>query len=212
MRKRTRLHPDQLAFDLRTKWCSRCEQELFAEHFAAGKAFKDGLAGYCKPCYKVYWAEYYSADKRARASRRKRARYKRDTDAILESQRKWRQAHLDVVRQRERRYRLANLEAKKAALRKWHKANPDRARAAGARRRSRRAAVPTVNFTVDQLSQRWAYYGNKCWVCGVAATATDHVKPLSKGGAHMLCNLRPICQPCNSSKKDKWPFPVRSAA
>jgi 5-methylcytosine-specific restriction endonuclease McrA len=205
--KRTRQHEDQLTFDLRTKWCSRCEQELSATQFALGKGFKDGLAGYCKPCYKVYWAEYYARPEiKAKASQRKRARYQRDRDEILEGQRAWRDAHLEEVRARERGYRLANLEARRASCRAWHKANKDLHRAARHRRRSRQAGVPAVAFTPEQLQQRWLYFDNKCWVCRSAATATDHVKPLAKGGAHMLCNLRPICQPCNSSKAARWPF------
>ncbi|MGX7727586.1 HNH endonuclease [Rhodococcus sp. 5G237] len=34
----------------------------------------------------------------------------------------------------------------------------------------------------------------------------DHVKPINKGGPHMLANLRPACGPCNSRKRDQWPF------
>ena len=56
------------------------------------------------------------------------------------------------------------------------------------------------------LQQRWEYYGNKCWVCRGVATATDHVKPRSKGGGNLLCNLRPICGLCNSRKGNTWSF------
>jgi 5-methylcytosine-specific restriction endonuclease McrA len=43
------------------------------------------------------------------------------------------------------------------------------------------------------------------------ATEIRHVKPIAKGGAEMLCNLRPICRSCNASKCDKWPY-VRASA
>ncbi|WP_349257835.1 HNH endonuclease [Iamia sp.] len=43
-------------------------------------------------------------------------------------------------------------------------------------------------------------------MCGVEADSIDHVKPLSKGGAHMLSNLRPSCRSCNSRKGARWPF------
>ena len=36
----------------------------------------------------------------------------------------------------------------------------------------------------------------------------EHVKPLNKGGAHLLCNLRPACGDCNRFKLQKWPFPT----
>ena len=74
------------------------------------------------------------------------------------------------------------------------------------RRARKRNAISTA-FTVTQLQARWDYYAGKCWMCGVTATAMDHVKPLAKGGAHVLCNLRPSCKPCNSGKGDSWAGP-----
>lgn len=43
-------------------------------------------------------------------------------------------------------------------------------------------------------------------MCGGPADQVDHVKPIDKGGAHALCNIRPACGPCNTSKARKWPF------
>ncbi|WP_209961193.1 HNH endonuclease signature motif containing protein [Micromonospora sp. HB375] len=64
-----------------------------------------------------------------------------------------------------------------------------------------------LGHTQEQLEQRIAYYGGKCWICRVAPWEhIDHVKPLSKGGAHILANLRPSCASCNLGKSDKWPF------
>lgn len=63
-----------------------------------------------------------------------------------------------------------------------------------------------VPFTAEQLNSRLEYYGHKCWMCQGPYEALDHVKPLSKGGFHVLSNLRPSCRSCNSSKSDKWPL------
>lgn len=198
--------PDQLPIDLRVKWCPRCEQELPGWEFAQAKNLKDGLTGYCKPCYKVYWSEYYGTAKRVKASQRKKARYKREREQILEYKRAWRKANIETARAQARRRRQANLETNRAAVRAWHKSHPEAKLAAKNRRRARKTGARTIQFTLRQLAQRWSYYGDRCWICSAAATETDHVKPLSKGGAHMLCNLRPICKPCNSAKRDKWPF------
>lgn len=91
---------------------------------------------------------------------------------------------------------------------RWYRANREKVAARTRRRRAAQLAAITLPFTPQQLAQRWLYYGNRCWICRAEATATDHVKPLTKGGAHMLCNLRPICKHCNSSKHNKWPFSV----
>jgi 5-methylcytosine-specific restriction endonuclease McrA len=63
--------------------------------------------------------------------------------------------------------------------------------------------------TWAKVAARFAMWGGKCWLCGVEATARDHVKPLSKGGRHLPSNIRPICGSCNSRKGSRWPFPVR---
>lgn len=54
--------------------------------------------------------------------------------------------------------------------------------------------------TIAQLGARWAFYGNKCYLCGDVATTTDHVIPLSKNGSHWPSNLRPACRTCNVRK------------
>lgn len=97
-------------------------------------------------------------------------------------------------------------ETRKASNLRWRAANLRRSAEAVTRRNARLRAATVVPFTKEQLYAKWAYWGDKCWVCGGLATATDHVKPISKGGAHILCNLRPICKPCNSRKSGRWPF------
>jgi len=78
---------------------------------------------------------------------------------------------------------------------------------AAARRRARRHAASYVPFTERQLAERIAYYGGKCWMCRDSDYQhIDHVKPLSKGGAHILANLRPACAACNQRKHAKWPI------
>ena len=93
---------------------------------------------------------------------------------------------------------------------KWRERNPEKARELGrnktARYRARRAAVTVVLVTSEQLNQKLRYWGGKCWMCGGAFEHWDHVKPISKGGAHILANLRPACASCNFHKHAKWPL------
>lgn len=88
----------------------------------------------------------------------------------------------------------------------------ERSRAAAKRRRAMLAGCVTVGFTTEQLEQRLSMYGNRCYVCGDPGEHVDHVKPVSRRGAHMLANFRPICASCNSIKKARWPLSSRVLA
>lgn len=85
-------------------------------------------------------------------------------------------------------------------------ATPEGAARASERRHRKRAIrkqAIVVPFTSAQLAQRLAMFSG-CWICGGVAGTVDHVKPLSKGGPHMLANLRPACLSCNSRKHATW--------
>lgn len=110
-------------------------------------------------------------------------------------------------------YRAANTEKLRAYRRQRRREHADlirqRERLADQIRRARKLAVPRLPYTMTQVEAKFAYWGNRCWVCGrTGALALDHVKPLARGGADMLCNFRPICKPCNSAKGAKWPLAV----
>jgi 5-methylcytosine-specific restriction endonuclease McrA len=103
-------------------------------------------------------------------------------------------------------WRRRHPEAGRISRRKAKKKNPVANRASVRKRKARMRGNQVASFTPSQLASRLAYFGNRCWMCGGSADSIDHVKPISKGGAHMLCNLRPACMPCNSMKNDQWPY------
>ena len=72
------------------------------------------------------------------------------------------------------------------------------------KRRAIKRAAQVIDYQAQQVVDRMAYWGNKCWMCGGSFESVDHVKPLSKGGADCPANFRPACKSCNSSKKDRW--------
>lgn len=79
-------------------------------------------------------------------------------------------------------------------------------------RRARIRAATIVLFTPAQLADRLSMYSG-CWICGDPRwTEADHVKPLAKGGPHMLANIRPACSTCNRAKGATWPFSTRKVA
>ena len=90
----------------------------------------------------------------------------------------------------------------------WVAANPERWRQhrkkATAMYYGRRRNAPG-HASTTQVAARWAYYADKCWMCGAPATQNDHVIPLSRGGSNWPANLRPACGPCNREKWDQKP-------
>lgn len=211
MAKRTRPHEDQLALDLRVKLCRDCNRELPGWDFVQHKRSKIGLASYCLKCSRARYAAYYADPEFRRRELARRKLEMQDPKARARANQRsaaWYKANADRRKALGKAWSRANRDKHRQLVSAWAKAHPEAVRAIGNRYYARKNTAKSFPFTPLELAQRWAYFGGKCWICGDDATATDHVKPLAKGGAHMLCNLRPICTPCNSSKRDKWPYPV----
>ena len=156
--------------------CSRCGRELPSAEFRTRKDRPTLKTYHCRQCDNDRVAAYSEAN-RGEIATRARQKY-------------W-----------------SNPDEYRARARAWAKNNPEKVRIVQNRRRLAELAATTVNFTAEQLQMRVAYYGHKCWICRIAPYEhLDHVKPLSRGGAHMLSNLRPTCATCNLRKSAKWPF------
>jgi len=171
-------------------------------------------------------AERYAAnvsrwrdDNRERHLDNVRTRYKKNAKKIGAQRMALRSANPEKFREAEKVWRAANPDRIRAKHvrelqdnprlsheRYWR--NPEYARAKSARRKAMRRKVSIGVITPATLAARIAYYGGKCWMCGAEYEHLDHVKPLSKGGAHMLANLRPACAPCNMLKSNHWPYNV----
>jgi len=139
--------------------------------------------------------------------------YKRDLYAgnadyrarIVERSKQWRAEHPERQAELGRAWAEANPDRTRKSKREWEQRNPNAVRENVRRARARRRDALIVKFTAAQLEQRLSMFDG-CWMCGDPATEVDHVKPLSKGGAHCLANLRPTCLPCNRRKSARWPL------
>lgn len=193
------------------KRCSRGGHEKPLTAFYRRRASKDGLDTQCIACRKLSSAEYYA--KNGSHVRNKTAAYKlanpdwkRDYDSAYQQ--------TEAYRDYQRIYRTTNrAQLRQQQIEKYaaDAAYRMRRQVNATKRRARMENVQILSFTDKQLAQKFAYWNNCCWVCGSPPTCMDHVKPIAAGGAHMLCNLRPICLGCNNMKKDKWPLPSRAA-
>jgi len=213
--------------------CSKCKQDLLREQFSRLAAGKDGLQPKCKDCVKAYRVarigEFRERDRQYRERNREainakqRETYGRDPEKVLAANRQWAAANKEKVAAGSRDYYIrnrtellayykswaaANRDKRREYVRRYNARHPEVHRSVVARIRARRAGVDLLHFSADQLFERMAYYGFKCWMCRGKFEHIDHVKPLSKGGPHLLVNLRPACASCNAKKYNHWPFPT----
>lgn len=151
---------------------------------------------------------WYAAN-RERAIARKRRHYAENSERLAAEKRRARLANPERDREINRR-RRANPAYRVAAAersRRWRRANPEKAAEwFRQRRQAIRAATVAGPLSADALAARWAFFGGRCWLCRGEATEWDHVKPVSRGGLHILANLRPACRACNVAKRDRWPL------
>jgi len=182
--------------------------------FYGDRSRSDGFCRLCKECTRA----------------KNKAWYASNADLAKERSRDWGAKNREYrsAYDRTRYPREKEVRAARAAV--WRAANPERARelarlsaarnrehtrrlkrANEARRRAAKASVLALPFGVDQLAARTAMFGDRCWICRGPYEALDHVKPLCKGGPHMLANLRPICATCNARKGGRWPYSAEPA-
>lgn len=187
------------------KVCTKCQAEKPLDEFYRDSSKSDGHRYDCKKCYSLRKKQHYLENREKILSERQQYQA-----ANRQSISEYKKLHYRKNREDklawQRQYRNDNREAVRLANAEWRRKNPEKKRALESRRRAREVSAKITSFTAEQLALRWDYYGNRCYLCGDEATQSDHVKPLAKGGAHALCNLRPICQPCNGRKGDRWPY------
>ena len=182
---------------VREQKCWDCDQVLPASEFGKNASRSSGLRDQCRPCKRASDAARYRAN-RDTVLAKQRAKRAKDLD--------WRDAR--VAASRAYRADAGHRERLNRQVAAWKAANPERwgeiQRRAYTTRRARKRNVTVIPFTTLQLTARMSFFGNVCWMCGGAFEHVDHVKPLAKGGPHILANLRPSCGSCNTSKGAYW--------
>jgi 5-methylcytosine-specific restriction endonuclease McrA len=194
---------------LEAKRCTKCNRTLpFSSYYRDGASYRAN----CKDCHKAdvkarWWRDPEASRARERVDPKRKQRGR-------ERMRQRRAADPEYGRDSRRRYaaRPENRKKLRRYLREWKRANPERVREYHRRREAaKRQMAGGGTIRRDLLAAKLAYWGGRCWIAGpnclIEPKQWDHVKPLSKGGPHLLANLRPACTRCNTSKKDRWPFP-----
>ncbi len=195
-----------------SKVCSRCKQAQPLSQFGPSKQTPDGLFRYCRACKRLADAEAYARNKQKWAPGR-RAYYQANRDVYIARATAQYERDRDAGKVRAREWALANTERRReirqASAARAYSINPEPKRETWRRRHAAiRRGCAVYPFTPAQLAAKVEFWGSQCWICRGPYDSIDHVKPLAKRGPHMLANLRPICTPCNTRKRDRWPFRV----
>jgi len=184
---------------------------------------------YCKVCVREYCKARYAThteqiktavrEYRARNSEsvkeRGRARYQANKAQYAPRAARYYRENRERLLARGRDYRAAlDMDVERAYKRAYRKANRDLTREWEHRKRARDQGSLVLPLTRAMVVGKIDYWGRQCWICSGPFEAIDHIKPISKGGPHILANIRPVCMSCNSKKHNAWPFqpPLRSAA
>lgn len=192
------------------KVCPRCETEKPATEFYKDRTKSGGLMSHCKICVDTRRRQWALHNKE-RLQERLRIYYRQaKADNPEKVRQKAREAQARFKEKRPERAKRASLDWRKNnpqlsrdSSRHWRENNPEKHALKNNRRRALKAGSGG-NVTPQEWQSLLNYYGNICLCCGVSGQDTlltqDHIKPLSKGGAHSIENLQPLCGSCNTSK------------
>lgn len=218
-----------------SKRCTGCSEIKSVSDFHVRLASRDGLNAACKACILARRRAQWDAKLAATGKERKYDRpvidgrkectlcraWKAVGDfgshsnqcraclAALQLQRFYARHHPDGIQRA--LFGVTEDEERRGAVRRattWNRAHPEVRRELTRQRRARLGGKRLPGLSRSAIAERMRYFGHRCWICGGPQEEVDHVKPVAKGGAHMLCNLRPICGPCNRRKSATWPFEV----
>lgn len=165
------------------KTCPKCTESKPVDAFGRNRAAYDGLQTWCQVCRRSYHSQ-----NRAEINARVKQRKDRDRDVERRKSQAWRDANREAIREYTRAYRQENIDAIQA--RAWKSRYEHRARSAGY------TPIAVLLTRQDVITT----YGDRCAYCGGDFEELDHFTPVTKGGQHVLGNVRPSCRTCNRRK------------
>lgn len=220
-----------------TKLCRKCSRLLPAESFNKNASVKDGLRPECKACQSAHKRAHYLANKAA-ITDYKRAYYLQNKEAVDTRSRAYYEANKESRDASSRAYNLANKESVDTHNRAYYQENKESISAykrvyyqenkeelnahnraykkahpeVHVKARSKRRAQKLDNGIFEISSKEITRIRNSpCTFCNsTQGIHIDHIVPLSKGGAHSIGNLQPLCQSCNQAKSAKFYFEFKT--
>ena len=180
--------------------CSKCLEVKLPDSYR-------GNTNICTACYRERYRRWVLANREH--VRRYALDYGR-TDRYKAQQKAWKQIPevRDAIRARVRKAQATDdYKARHAVALAKYKASPRGAAKRANNHHSRRRAVKAASVSTAELEAMLSE-AIKCGYCkrtfgGPVKKTIDHVRPISKGGAHEISNLMICCLNCNASKNDR---------
>lgn len=191
------------------KQCARCGAKKPAGDFAQAKNRPDGLYNYCHVCHRAMSRDYYHQNRAkllAVSAKRRADPTFRERDRVANKKDYWtnRAYHLHHAKA----WLRNNKNRRRHYVAQWNAANVEKVR----EYRNRYKALKRNASNGDLSAAAWRLiqtaFRGKCVYCGrECRLEQDHVKPVSKGGAHAIHNVVPACRSCNATKLNNAPPP-----
>ena len=122
-------------------------------------------------------------------------------DEVLLRNKVWRQNNIEKVHQITLKNKKKNKKAYKIYNKKWSQENPNKIAVYNHKRRMGVMGGDLTEKEWVKIKERFEF---RCAICNELKKLTlDHIIPINKGGKHTKKNIQPLCQSCNSRKKDK---------
>lgn len=128
----------------------------------------------------------------------------------IEKKQNYRINNRDKIRNQSREYYLFNKERISEKHKEWKKSSSGRI-AVRNYSHKRRLMYSKLNLystiTINEWNNLINKYNHCCVYClqhekNCGKLTIEHIVPISKGGAHCVDNIFPVCQSCNSKKRD----------
>ena len=176
-----------------SKRCGRCGETKSRNEFYWNARAVDARSHTCKAC----------------DAERSKVHYEQNRERIVAERRAYRLAHPEAIAIASRKHYIKHKSEIQSAVRRYVDAN--RARVYERNRTGhnrRRAASAFSDVTVDTWSALADAWEGMCAYCGTKPErlTQDHIRPIVRGGLHLMSNLLPACPSCNSSKGTKMLF------
>lgn len=122
----------------------------------------------------------------------------------------WRHANPARAKEIDKASYLRNVGSRREAKRAYYQRvrrfrdKTEEGRLKGRIKKENRRITGRGTVTKDEWIALCESYDHRCAYCRLKARLTmDHVVALTKGGSHLISNIVPACQSCNSSKGDR---------